>query len=255
MIELLERQEIFKLNKIFASFIIEGQEVQYNPMFDYNKYFPELMLVDDEAPRFVTQAECDQWNEEENEEYLRKKDSFESINIAEKHVGEIVYNLSYSEIDTYVENLADGILKLAEELNWQSVLFLLDYSTPWLYQKNNHKPVKKALDYLRKIGVTDTFIGGFKASGEDLRELIKNLFWIIRCNAALPDCCFSGVDTGFTADICKYGNIHFHFYSAKDKRNITKAAKAIGMLKIKDGQCFEKFSVTGAIKGRQIITS
>lgn len=105
MIELLDRQEIFKLNKIFASFIIEVQEVQYNPMLVFNKYFPELMWV----------------------------------------------------------------------------------------------------------------------------------------------------DTGFTADICKYGNIHFHFYSSKDKRNITKVAKAIGMIKVKDGQCFENFSEVNAIKGRQIL--
>ena len=47
MIELLERQDIFKLNETFSSFIADVQDAKYNPTLDYNKYEPCEMYVDD----------------------------------------------------------------------------------------------------------------------------------------------------------------------------------------------------------------
>jgi hypothetical protein len=254
MIELLERQDIFKLNETFASFIADVQDAKYNPTLDYNKYEPCEMYVDEsEELRFVSQQECDEWNSKAFEEHLKNKDNISQISIKERHAGEIAYNFPHDNMEKYIENLANGIVELSNRLQWKAVIFLLDYSTPWLHQDNDYKPVKKALDYLKKIGTSTNFNGGFKASGQDLKELTTHLFWIIRCNAALPDCYFSGVDKDFTADICKYGNIHFHFYSDKDKLEIQRTAEEIGMIGIEDGQCFENFSETSAIDGRQII--
>ncbi len=255
MNELLGRPQVFKLNRTFASFIADVQDAQYNPTLDYNKYEPGEMYVDDsDKPRFVSQEECDKWNAEAFEEYLKRKDNIEPFSIKDRHVGEVTYKLSNTaDIDSYIDKLGDTVVALSDRLNWKAVLFLLDYSTPWLSQDNDYKPVKKALDYLKSIGVDHNFIGGFKASGQDLKELTKNLFWLIRCNAALPSCYFSGIDTGFTADICKHGNIHFHFYSQQDKIEVGKLATELGMTDIENEDCFDNFSATGAIKGRQII--
>lgn len=255
MTELLDRQQVFKLNRTFASFIADVQDAKYNPTKDYNKYEPGEMYVDDsDKPRFVSQEECDKWNAEAFEEYLKRKDSIEPFSLKDKHAEEITYKLLHTaDIDNYIDKLADTIVALSDRLNWKAVIFLLDYSTPWLYQDNDYKPVKNALAYLKHIGVDSNFNGGFKASGQDLKELTKNLFWLIRCNAALPSCYFSGIDTGFTADICKHGNIHFHFYSQQDKIQVDKLAKELGMTDIENEDCFDNFSTTGAIKGRQII--
>ncbi len=255
MTELLNRQQIFKLNRTFASFIADVQDTQYNPTLDYNKYKPGEMYVDDsDKSRFVSQEECDKWNAEEFEKFLKRKDRVEPFPLKYRHAGEVTYKLSHTaDIDSYIEILADTIVILSDRLNWKAVIFLLDYSTPWLYQDNDYKQVKKALDYLKIIGVDNNFTGGFKANGQDLKELTKNLFWLIRCNAALPSCYFSGVDTGFTADICKHGNIHFHFYSQQDKIEVDKLATELGMTDLENGDCFDNFSATGVIKGRQII--
>lgn len=254
MIELLNRKEIFKLNKTFASFIVDVQDTTYNPTHEHNKYEPGEMYVEDyEQPRFVSQEECDKWNEQAFEEYQKRKDTIDTVSIREKHKGESIYNLPNTEIDKYIENLADTILELSDRLQWKSVIFLLDYSTPWLYQDNDYEPVKNALKFLNRLGVDKKFIGGFKASGNDLKELIKNLFWIIRCNASLPACYFSGIETEFIANICEYGSIHFHLYSDKDSWEIKKTAKEIGMMRIEGGRCIENFSEMGAIKGQEII--
>lgn len=255
MIEILDRHQIFKLNRTFASFIIDVQDALYNPTLDYNKYEPGKMYVEDsDKPRFVSQEECDKWNAEAFEEYLKRKDNTELFSIKDRHAGETTYALSHAaDIDTYVEKLAETIVMLSDRLNWKAVIFLLDYSTPWLSQKNDYKPVKKAIDYLKRIRVNNNFIGGFKASGQDLNELTKNLFWLIRCNGALPSCYFSGVDTDFTANICKFGNIHFHFYSEQDKIEVGIIAAELGMTDISTGECVENFSASSTIKGRQII--
>jgi hypothetical protein len=254
MVELLDRRQILKLNRTFASFIAEVQDAKYNPTLDYNKYKPGEMYVDDsDKPRFVSQEECDKWNAEAFAKYLNEKDDIEPFSLKDKHTGEVTYTLSQTiDIDCYVDNLANTMVALCDRLNWKAVVFLFDYSIPWLYQDSDYKPVKKALDYLKSIGVDNNFNGGFKASRQDIKELTKNLFWLIRCNAALPTCYFSGIVTDFTANICKHGNIHFHFYSQQDKINIGNLATDLGMVDIENGDCYNTFSETGVIEGRQI---
>jgi hypothetical protein len=253
MIELLNRNETLSLNKSFASFIVDLQSAKYNPSLDYNKYKPGNMYVeDDEKSRYVTQEECDKWNEEELAKYEKSKDNIEVNPIKTNLKGEPIYTFPKTDINNYIENLSDSIVKLCERLEWKSVIFLLEYSTPWLFQNNDYEPVKKALQYLKSIGATDNFNGGFKASGKELKELTKNLFWIIRCNAALPHCYFTGLDTDFTADICKHGNIHFRFYSESNKIGIEKLAQELTMKRFEEDYCYDNFSETGVIKGRKI---
>jgi hypothetical protein len=253
MIELLDRPQIFKLNTTFASFIAEVQDVQYNPSLEHNRYEEGVYVEENEKSRFVSQEECDKWTQQALIEYNKRKCHIATVSIKDKYKGESVYQFPTADINHYAENLAKGIENLTASLSWKSAIFLLDYSIPWLHQDNDYDPVKKALEYLKSIGVTNTFVGGFKANGKDLIELAKHLFWIIRCNASLPTCYFSGLHQDVVASICKHGNIHVQLYSEQDKSAIEKAATKIGMVKLEDARCQENFSDTGAINGRQII--
>jgi len=249
MIELLNRKEILGLNKTFASFIIDWQEQQFNPALKHNKYNAGVMYdLALSKPRHYSQEEVDQMNKERLKEYNQKKDNVETISIQEKYAGTIIYKLPYAEINYYAQNLSKSIVTLCEELAWKSVIFLPVYPIPWLEQQNDYKPGKKALDYLKSVGTTDDFTGGFKVNGTDLEKLVKNLFWIFRCNASLPYCFFSGIENDFVGSICKYGNMHFHFYSRSEMIETRNTALDLGMTKIE--QCFENFSKTGRIKGR-----
>jgi hypothetical protein len=251
MIELLNRHEILSLNKTFASYIINWQQQEYDPTLEHNKYDAGVMYdIDLNKQRHYSQEEVDQMNQERLEDYNRKKDNVETISAEDKYTGTIIYNLPFAEIYDYAESLSVAMVTLAEKSEWKSVIFLMVYPTPWLEQENDYKPVKKALDYLKSIGVTDDFAGRFKANGADLEELMKHLFWIFRCNASLPYCFFSGIDKDFVGSICKYGNIHFHFYS--DAEMIETKNKALGLGMIEIEQCFENFSETSTIKGRRL---
>ena len=251
MIELLNRQQILNLNKTFASFIIDWQEEQYNPELENNKSKAGLMYdIVLNKPRYYSQEEVDQMNAERLKEYNRKKDNIETIPIEEKYTGTIIYNLPYAEIDDYAQSLAKSIVILSEKLGWESVIYLPVYRMPWLGQQNDYKPVKRAINYLKSIGTTDDFAGGFKVNGTDLEKLLNNLFWIFRCNASLAYCFFSGIDRNFVGSICQYGNIHFHFYSHAEMIDTKNAAIDLGMIQIE--KCFENFSETGRIRGRRL---
>ncbi|MEO7991266.1 MAG: hypothetical protein ABI663_17075 [Chryseolinea sp.] len=251
MIELIDRQSILKLNKIFASFIVDVQNVKYNPINDL--YSPGIMFVDDnENPRNVSQEECDIWNNERQIEFDQSKDKIDAVSIKDKYIDEIVFKSPTNKADLYTEQLGRGLESFTNNLHWESTIFLLEYPTPWLSQDNDFEPVKKALDYLRSIGVAKDFIGGFKASGQELKELTKSLFWIIRCNASLPDCYFSGIDEYFVGNICKYGNAHFYFYSEKVRQGIIDESENVGLQIIDAVSCYDNFEETNKIEGRQI---
>jgi hypothetical protein len=250
MIERLSRHEILKLNATLAAFIVDIQDVHYNPMQDYPRYEAGDMHVEG-VMRYVSQAEADTWNEADLIEYNNNKDIIDTIPTHEGFKGSAIYNFPKADIDTYIQSLSKGIVAICTQLHWESVIFLLEYTTPWLYQKNNYPPVKKALKYLKNIGVDAQFNGGFKANGDDLIEFSSHLFWLMRCNAALPHCYFSGIHKDVILSVCKEGNIHVEFYSDKIKQEIEVLAATLGMEKITN--CYSNYTETGVIKGRQTI--
>lgn len=257
MIELINRKTLLGYNKKFGSQIVEFQNIMYNPLVNGNFCISGEVFFDDEITgehRLMTQKECDDWNKEASEEFEKNKDVVDSISIKGHFKGSLVFSCQLADAETYISSLANSIRELSIKMNWGETIFILNYSTPWLYQQNNYAPVSRALEYFKSIGVKEEFNGGFKVGESELSNFIKHLFWIIRCNASLPYCYFSGGNTEFVIHLCKYGDIHFDFYSDEEKIRIQRIAKDIGMIEIKDGECQDNFSNNGSIEGRQIIT-
>ncbi|RYD83594.1 MAG: hypothetical protein EOP53_00395 [Sphingobacteriales bacterium] len=250
MIKLLTRKEALEKNPLFASFIVSVQDAKYNPAKDYHMYKPQKMWVDD-VLRFVTQEECDQWNLEELEEFSKRKDSPTLlVDLKDKFSGSKTFGFEPTSIENHIEKLSESIEKLSIKLN-QSFFFLLDYKTPWLYQENDFEPIQSAYKHLNSIGIDKEFVGGIQCSGEELKTFISHLFWLVRCNASLPECYFGCEKSSFVMSICKYGIVHFEFYSDKEKSQIIKYCKGLGMIEMEE--CYDTFSDSNAIEGRQII--
>jgi hypothetical protein len=247
MYKLISRQEALK-NEVFSSFIANWQK-RFDPREDRymttpGNYFDEGLNLH----RYFDQSEIDKINERELDKFLSMKDDIEVKNF--EYYGELIYNLNCNDIFVYANELGSVMEKLSNSMG-ADLIFILDYSSPWLSQKNDYEPVAKALNYLSKIGTTETFNGAYKLSGDDLAEFVENLFWIIRCNASLPYCWFSTENHAFVAEICMHGNIHFHTYSQMIKDEIQVFAKKESLVIIDD--CVEAFSDGGGIRGRQII--
>jgi hypothetical protein len=108
----------------------------------------------------------------------------------------------------HAKALGTEVTKLAEALHTDTLLFLGDTETPWLYQDNDYKPVKEAQAYLIASKVGKRFNGALQVNTAELPTFIKHLAWLTRCNAALP--CFYFIDERQTivGSICQYGNLH-----------------------------------------------
>jgi hypothetical protein len=246
MIKLISRKEALK-NEVFASFIGNWQK-RFDPRVD--PYMTEPGNYFDwelDKQRWYSQDEIDEINTKVINEFLRLNDKIEVKEI--KSFGELKYNLPLNDILLYSIELGKTLEKLSKELN-SELIFILDYSVPWLYQKNDYEPVTEALQYLKKMGVCDDFVGGFKCNGDELAEFVSNLFWIIRCNASLPYCWFSTEKHEFVGDLCEHGNIHFHTYSEKIREKIQTFATKNSLVEI--DECIEAFFDGGGIQGRQI---
>lgn len=246
MIELITRQEALR-NEVFASFIQKWQE-RYDPRTDPYMTVPGVYYdskIDSE--RFYSAQEIDFISKIEISEYERLRDPITSIKI--ENSSEVIFNLRYKDIIVYTIEIGKVLHALSKVLN-SKIVFLLEYSVPWLWQKNDFKPVNTAINYLKDIGVSNNFVGGIRADDFELEKLATNLFWIIRCNASLPYCWFASESDPFVGNICKYGSLHFDCFSDSIKHTLNEFGKKHGLKKIDD--CIQGFCDTDPIQGRQL---
>jgi hypothetical protein len=121
-------------------------------------------------------------------------------------------------------------------------------NTPWLYQENEYLPVKNALDYLSQK-IDKDFDGGFLLNGKAIIEFIPHLFWLVRCNASLPDFYISYPKSKTVVSICKYGVLHFDFYNHNEKIKILKLMSDLNFKELDN--CYDQIEFD-IFEGRQI---
>ena len=247
MNHLITRKEALR-NEVFASFV-SGWQKRFDSRDDLEMDQEGIYWdYDLDEERFYSKSEIDAINEKLVRDFLDLKDDIDPIKL--KPFGELKFNLDYTDINAYSIELGKTLEKLSIELN-KDLIFILDYSVPWLHQENDYEPVVEAVKYLKALGVTEDYVGAFKLKGDELAKFTSNLFWIFRCNASLPYCWFSTDEHPFVGNICHYGNIHLHTYSKEIKETIASFAQSNALIEIQ--RCTEAFVDNGAIEGRQII--
>jgi hypothetical protein len=151
-------------------------------------------------------------------------------------VGNYVITISAKTETAHIKMLAIEICKLLHNIGIDSILCLGDYPLPWRYQAHNHKPVVKALDYLIKNGIAETFDGAIEVSIQELPEFLVHLYWLQRCCATLPDFHFMDKGQSIVGHICKYGNLHLGIINEETASTIAKQLKNTGLVAM-TGKC------------------
>src|SRR5882724_6176989 len=67
-----------------------------------------------------------------------------------------ILTLSSRSLKGHAKALAKEIAGLVRAMGDESLMFLGDTETPWLYQENDYKPVHSALQYLSEKKVNDS---------------------------------------------------------------------------------------------------
>lgn len=153
----------------------------------------------------------------------------------------------------HAKALGVQVTKLAEALHTDTLIFLGDTETPWLYQDNDYKPVKKAQEYLTANGIGKRFNGALQVNIAELLTFVKHLAWLARCNAALP--CFHFIDERQTivSHICRYGNLHLDTLNEQANRNLEQLVENSRFEYGNTYSCYNRFGKSGAIAGRRTV--
>lgn len=153
----------------------------------------------------------------------------------------------------HTKTLANEITKLVKALNADKLVFLGDTKTPWLYQQNDHKPVKEALHYLAENKIGLRFNGAIQAPATELVLFIRHLSWLSRCNAALPYIYFTTPHKNIIANICKYGSLHLDTMNEESDSIVRHFVDGSPFEYGDINSCTGQFNKTRAIPGRKII--
>jgi hypothetical protein len=161
--------------------------------------------------------------------------------------------LTALSLKNHINLLASELTSLISSLGYDYLIFQGDEKTPWLYQKNDYKPVKEALNYLSKNKIGETFNGAFKVNLTELPIFIKHLTWLTRCNAALPDFYFMDKGQNIVGNICKYANVHLFTVNEKTNKLFSKIIKNSKLENTTADNCYNKYSKSSAISGRMSV--
>ena len=178
-----------------------------------------------------------------------RKEEFYFPEIIESHT----LTLKAKTLKGHIKSLANEITCLAEKFNFDSLIFLGDEKIPWLFQKNEYKPVKEALQFLKKNKVEQNFDGALQIELASLPDFLKHFCWLVRCNASLPYFHFMDKGQNVICEICKYCNLHLYPLNTFTNKTLKRLIKYTAFESLKDQICYEQYFKKSAITGRQII--
>ncbi len=150
----------------------------------------------------------------------------------------------------HAKNMAVALQQLIENMKIPSLIFMGDTAAAWLSQENDYAPVKEAMDFLEANKTGKKFNGGLQINTENLHLFIPHLFWLVRCNAALPIFYLMNEEQTILANFCQYGNLHFSALNKRADTLFNKQLPQSGLTIFTGSYCYESFGKEGRVPGR-----
>jgi hypothetical protein len=231
------RQNILKMNEVFANHLIGVQIAKHKPSDDEYSEGDRIILDDSNKAVTLTKEKANELNAEDRKYFDSKKDTnpFDK-DIDFKWIGRATLISNKEDSDSYLHDLGESLEKLRLKLESSELIVLGDWSTPWLYQDNDYKPVKESLDWFRKQ-IDSDFNGGFLLKETDLIEFTPRLFWLTRCNMSLPEFMMTFENCKTIISICKHGVLHFESYDQNELNDFIEFYQTLGFKQTND--CYD----------------
>jgi hypothetical protein len=199
----------------------------------------------------ISRQDClDKYTKLPLREYDKSKDDYDSY--YPKKFSSYVLTLAAKSYKGHIKLLGTEIKRLTLNFGFDSLIFLGDVKIPWLYRDSDYKPAKEALQYLVDNKIGKRFEGALQVDTTQLPTFIKHLSWLVRCNTVLPYIHFTDKGQSLIGSICQYGNLHIDTLDKKADNILKTLVDKSKFEYLGDRNCYNKFSKTGAIKGRQI---
>jgi len=153
----------------------------------------------------------------------------------------------------HAKNLSVELSKLIGAMGMNRLIFMGDAKRAWRYQDNAYPAVQQALAYLEENGVGKRFDGGLEVGIDQLPVFLMHLFWLVRCNAALPYFHFMDPGQRFVGHISQYGNLYISILASKLDPFFREAVEKTQFADVGNERVYSTFSRTTRIPHRQTI--
>jgi len=223
-----------KINEVFTNHLIKVQVAKHDPS-DYEYSEGDKVILDDSNKAVtLTKEKANELNAENRNDFNLSKDSnpFDTKG-KYKWIGRAILISNKKDSDSYLHDLGESLDKLRLFTNSNDLIVLGDWSTPWLYQDNDYKPVKESLDWFRKQ-IDNEFTGGFLLKETDLTQFIPRLFWLTRCNMSLPEFMMTFENCKTIISICKHGALHLESYDQVELNEFLDFFQTLGFKQTDD---------------------
>ena len=226
MIELVNREEIFKSNSLINSVVKKMQDAFFdNEMLEMYKEDGAEMIY---ANKF---------------DALKSNETYEQI--------EKVISIDHSDLLSFSNVLANKLTEIYNHFNVNKLICLSHLKLDIFgNRENKYEPLINSYDILEKITGSKSYFEAFEFEISDLGKMVEILFWLSRCDPTIAEYIYIFDDLNKTcSSICNYGNIHISEFKTKEIDTIF--IEKLGM-KIIEGQEYDQFSKDGNTIGREM---
>ncbi len=153
----------------------------------------------------------------------------------------------------HIKLLGTQLVSLANNLGFDNFIFLGDENIAWLKRFDTYKVFQQALQYLVDNKIGKRFNGALQVGTAEIPIFIKHLAWLIRTNGILPYVHFVDPGQNIIGNICQYGNLHISTKNKAADKDLKDAVSKSLFIYSTDRNCYNKFSKSNAIKGRNLV--
>lgn len=244
-IQFQDRKEALFSNKTFASAMAELYEAHCSPSL----FSPGEKFSNEGKLEILTAETCKSLNEEVMAFYREHKDNVPVKNL-DWVCKRILLPVPDVPADKGIEMAAKSLDSLSSILKLNSWTFLTQGKGKWLAQENSFHKVVTAQRWLRDQGVDERFTEAITASGTQLQELVTHLLWLTRCNASMREIYLTGNQANgeemkLIGCLCKYGNIHWDFFSEEQYRSFSDAVENLSDIQLSETCDFPSVAIAG----------
>ena len=251
-IQQVNRADILGRYEALASYLKRWQAGAFDPANVEVQAGEKIWLdLDDAEATILTDEQAADLNATARAGFFALRDDLTSASDLTE-MGTVIGYLPCADMDALTDRIAIHFETLAKDLEWQKFAVLTDVKRPFLDQKNDFAPVRKAEAHLVDRGFSRSSSDGFECDLEGLLDLLPHLFWVVRCNAGAPKLQISAEGTKVVLILCQRANIHFCTYKVREKIWLKKTLASAGFEIETDGVCRDRFASDGGIEGRRL---
>ncbi|HMQ57925.1 MAG TPA: hypothetical protein PKE65_05210 [Rhizobiaceae bacterium] len=249
----LSRTETFASHPFLARHAHDLQRALFNP--DDNLYMEDdiVWLAGEASSRRIGADEAAALNAEQAAACLARHETFGPLPKG-RGLPDLVAVPSGGTYVSLRKRLPRAFEKLWAAMGWADMALIAAIAEPFVRPEhaNPSKHLADALRVLDAAGLPEGYCGGICGPVADVAPLVDAMLWLERTNAGTGMTLIAAPQASSVFVTCKYMNFHIACYDAGERALLQQALVSAGLQAGTQDLCFNRFSRSSRIAGRQL---